>query len=108
MRLAIRNAKKQVIDSVVGWVILGRRDRCVTQSADRDITRALKMRDERGTIAFLERHIERRYEEIRNSIREGFNQIYIAVSSDCSVCSMESYIGRVVRTGMGFFKMSCY
>jgi DNA-binding GntR family transcriptional regulator len=61
----------------VRWVDLGRRGRPITQQEHRDIVKALKARDEDAAIRRLERHIERRFDEIRNSIREGFSKIYM-------------------------------
>ncbi|MGN6768742.1 MAG: GntR family transcriptional regulator [Rhizobiaceae bacterium] len=61
----------------VRWVDMDRRGRPATQQEHRDILHSLKARSEAKSVFLLERHIERRIDEITNSIKVGFSRIYM-------------------------------
>jgi len=67
------NAKIQF----VRWVDMDRVSRPVTQAEHRQILERLKARDEFGSVSVLEKHIDRRQDQITAAIKEGIAQIYM-------------------------------
>lgn len=61
----------------VRWIDMDRRDRRKTQSEHRDVLRALRRRDADACIALLEKHIDRRVDDITAALKEGYAQIYM-------------------------------
>jgi len=61
----------------VRWIDMERGSRCVTQNEHREVLLALGARDEATCIALLEKHINRRVDEITSAIREGYAEIYM-------------------------------
>lgn len=61
----------------VRWYEMDRSDRPITQGDHREVLEALRARDEGRCIAVLERHIDRRREQIVSAIRHRLAQIYM-------------------------------
>jgi DNA-binding GntR family transcriptional regulator len=61
----------------VRWIDMDRRDRRKTQLEHREVLRALKRRDAGACVALLERHIDRRVDDITAALKEGYAQIYM-------------------------------
>lgn len=76
MLQVLRNVNARI--QFVRWVDMDRVSRPVTQAEHRQILERLKVRDEFGCIAALEKHIDRRQDQIRSAIKEGFAQIYMS------------------------------
>ena len=62
----------------VRWIDMERGDRRQTQAEHRKILIALRARNERTCVATLEKHIDRRLDQITSAIKEGYAQIYMA------------------------------
>lgn len=71
----LRNINSRI--RFVRWVDMGRRGRRATQDEHRAILQAVSERDGKKASELLERHIERRMDEVTSSIREGFSKIYM-------------------------------
>ncbi|MGE3063977.1 MAG: GntR family transcriptional regulator [Hyphomicrobiaceae bacterium] len=84
MKLSGNNEMLQVLRNVnariqfVRWVDMDRVSRPVTQAEHRRVVECLRARDIAGCIAALEKHIDRRQDQITSAIKEGFAQIYLA------------------------------
>jgi DNA-binding GntR family transcriptional regulator len=61
----------------VRWIDMDRRDRRKTQTEHRDVLRALKRRDIGACVALLEKHIDRRVDDVTAALKEGYAQIYM-------------------------------
>ena len=75
MLQVLRNVNAKI--QFVRWVDMDRVSRPVTQAEHRQILDRVKARDEFGCIAALEKHIDRRQDQITAAIKEGFAQIYM-------------------------------
>ncbi|QQO23701.1 GntR family transcriptional regulator [Bradyrhizobium diazoefficiens] len=75
MRQVLRNVNAKI--QFVRWVDMDRISRPVTQAEHRLILERLKARDEFGCIAALEKHIDRRQDQITAAIKERVAQIYM-------------------------------
>lgn len=75
MLQVLRNVNAKI--QFVRWVDMDRVSRPVTQAEHRHIVERLKARDEFGCVAALEKHIDRRQDQITAAIKEGFAQIYM-------------------------------
>ena len=62
----------------VRWIDMRRGDRRKTQSEHADVLRALRRRDVAKCVALLEKHIDRRQDEITAALKEGYAQIYMS------------------------------
>ena len=62
----------------VRWIDMDRGDRRKTQAEHRKILTALLARKETACVSTLEKHIDRRLDEITSAIKEGYAQIYMA------------------------------
>lgn len=71
----LRNINSRI--RFVRWVDMGRRGRSATQEEHHAILQAVSDRDARRAATLLEKHIERRMDEVTSSIREGFSKIYM-------------------------------
>ena len=71
----LRNINSRI--RFVRWVDIGRRGRTTTQAEHRVILQAVRDRDEVSAAQLLEKHIERRMDEVTSTIREGFSKIYM-------------------------------
>ena len=84
MKLSGNNEMLQVLRNVnariqfVRWVDMDRVSRPVTQAEHRKVLDFLRARDEAGCITTLEKHIDRRQDQITAAIKEGFAQIYLS------------------------------
>ena len=79
----LRNINSRI--RFVRWVDMGRRGRRATQEEHRAILQAVSDRDGARAAQLLEKHIERRMDEITSSIREGFSKIYMGEGPASSV-----------------------
>jgi len=61
----------------VRWYEMDRSERPITQGDHREVLEALRSRDESRCLAVLERHIDRRREQIVSAIRHRLAQIYL-------------------------------
>ena len=75
MLRVLRNVNARI--RFVRWIDIGRADRAATQREHREVLAALQARDEAACVAILERHIDRRLDQITAAIREGFAHIYM-------------------------------
>jgi len=66
----------------VRWIDMHRGDRRKTQVEHADVLRALKRRDATRCVALLEKHIDRRQDEITAALKEGYAQIYMPRAAD--------------------------
>jgi DNA-binding GntR family transcriptional regulator len=66
----------------VRWIDMERGDRASTQTEHRQTLLALKRRDEEACVAVLEKHIDRRLDQITSALKEGYAQIYMAHASN--------------------------
>jgi len=62
----------------VRWIDMDRGDRKKTQTEHRSVLMRLKRRDEEGCVALLEKHIDRRLDQITAALKEGYARIYMA------------------------------
>ncbi len=61
----------------VRWIDMDRADRLSTQTEHRQALLGLKQRDEAVCVAVLEKHIDRRLDQITSALKEGYAQIYM-------------------------------
>lgn len=78
----LRNVNSRI--RFVRWIDMGRRGRPVTQEEHRAILKAVSDRDGARAAHLLEKHIERRMDEVTSAIREGFSKIYMGEGPDLS------------------------
>jgi len=76
MLQVLRNVNARI--KFVRWIDMSSLNRPVTQAEHRKIAEAVRERDEARCIALLEKHIDRRQDQITAVIKEGFAQIYMA------------------------------
>lgn len=83
MALARNDEMLRVLDNVnarirfVRWIDMGSDTRPTTQGEHRAVVAALAARDVAAALAVLERHIDRRLDQITAAIREGLARIYL-------------------------------
>ena len=88
MALAGNEAMLRVLDNVnarirfVRWIDMGDGGRPATQAEHRAVVAALAARDAATAGALLERHIDRRLDQITAAIREGLARIYLVPRAD--------------------------
>ncbi len=75
MLRVLRNVNARI--RFVRWIDMDRINRAGTQLEHHRILLALKERDSETCIAVLEKHIDRRLDQITSAIREGYAQIYM-------------------------------
>ena len=61
----------------VRWIDMDRGDRANTQAEHRDVLLGLKRRDKAACVAILEKHIDRRLDQITTALKEGYAKIYM-------------------------------
>lgn len=61
----------------VRWIHMSNQDRSETQREHMRILSAIESGDETKAVQILERHIDRRMEEITDAVREGYSRIYM-------------------------------
>lgn len=75
MQRVLQNVNARI--RFVRWIDMHRGDRRKTQLEHADLLRALKRRDAAKCVALLEKHIDRRQDEITAALKEGYAQIYM-------------------------------
>lgn len=75
MLRVLRNLNARI--HFVRWIDMQRGDRPRTQTEHRQTLLALKARDAPACAALLEKHIDRRLDQISSALREGYAQIYM-------------------------------
>lgn len=74
----------RVLDNVnsrirfIRWIDMERGDRTSTQQEHRQVLLGIKSRDEKACVAMLEKHIDRRLDQITSALKEGYAQIYMS------------------------------
>ncbi len=76
MRRILENVNSRI--HFVRWIDMDRGNRPHTRAEHRRLAAALKARDVAECVATLERHIERRKDQIVSAIKVGYAQIYMA------------------------------
>lgn len=71
----LRNVNARI--RFVRWIDMDRINRSNTQAEHRAVLVGLKERDEQSCVAILEKHIDRRLDQITSAIKEGYAQIYM-------------------------------
>lgn len=61
----------------VRWIHMSNQDRSKTQHEHMQVLSAIESGDETKAVQILERHIDRRMEEITDTVREGYSRIYM-------------------------------
>ncbi|MFC0219498.1 DNA-binding GntR family transcriptional regulator [Pseudochelatococcus lubricantis] len=79
MLRVLRNINARI--RFVRWIDMDRINRSKTQSEHRAVLLSLKERNEEACAALLQTHIDRRFDEINASIKEGYAQIYMPVAA---------------------------
>lgn len=73
----------RVLDNVnarirfIRWIDMDRGDRVMTQQEHRQVLLSMKEHDEKACVAMLEKHIDRRLDQITSALKEGYVQIYM-------------------------------
>lgn len=75
MMRVLRNVNERI--RFVRWIDMDRINRTRTQAEHRKILLALKARDEATCVTVMEKHIDRRLDQITSAIKEGYAQIYM-------------------------------
>jgi DNA-binding GntR family transcriptional regulator len=75
MLRVLRNVNERI--RFVRWIDMDRINRSKTQTEHRTILLGVKARDEAKCISVLEKHIDRRLDQITSAIKEGYAQIYM-------------------------------
>jgi DNA-binding GntR family transcriptional regulator len=75
MVAVLRNINSRI--RFVRWIDMDRISRRATQAEHREIVERLKARNEPGCLAAIEKHIDRRQDQITSAIREGIAHIYM-------------------------------
>jgi DNA-binding GntR family transcriptional regulator len=75
MLRVLRNVNARI--RFVRWIDMDRINRAGTQAEHRAVLAGLKARDETACMAVLEKHIDRRLDQITSAIKEGYAQIYM-------------------------------
>jgi DNA-binding GntR family transcriptional regulator len=76
MLRVLRNVNARI--RFVRWIDMDRLNRSNTQAEHRAAVLAVKARDEEACISVLEKHIDRRLDQITSAIKEGYAHIYMA------------------------------
>jgi DNA-binding GntR family transcriptional regulator len=71
----LRNVNARI--RFVRWIDMDRINRSNTQAEHRAVLAGLKARDEATCVSVLEKHIDRRLDQITSAIKEGYAQIYM-------------------------------
>jgi DNA-binding GntR family transcriptional regulator len=65
----------------VRWIDMDRINRTKTQTEHRAVLLGVKARDEAKCVSVLEKHIDRRLDQITSAIKEGYAQIYMPAAN---------------------------
>ena len=83
MLRVLRNVNARI--RFVRWIDMDRINRSKTQAEHRAVLTSLKARDEAACIELLEKHIDRRLDQITAAIKEGYAQIYMLAKRPLAV-----------------------
>ena len=83
MLRVLRNVNARI--RFVRWIDMDRINRSKTQAEHRAVLMSLKARDEAACIELLEKHIDRRLDQITAAIKEGYAQIYMLAKRPLAV-----------------------
>lgn len=83
MLRVLRNVNARI--RFVRWIDMDRINRSKTQAEHRAVLTSLKARDEATCIELLEKHIDRRLDQITAAIKEGYAQIYMLAKRPLAV-----------------------
>ncbi|MCW5221069.1 GntR family transcriptional regulator [Verminephrobacter aporrectodeae] len=75
MLRVLRNLNARI--HLVRWIDMERCDRTLTQTEHLSALQALKARNDTACVAILEKHIDRRLDQITSALRAGYAQIYM-------------------------------
>jgi DNA-binding GntR family transcriptional regulator len=75
MLRVLRNVNARI--RFVRWIDMDRINRANTQAEHRAVLLGLKARDEAACVSVLEKHIDRRLDQITSAIKEAYAQIYM-------------------------------
>lgn len=75
MLRVLRNVNARI--RFVRWIDMDRGNRSNTQAEHRAVLLGLKARDEGACVSILEKHIDRRLDQVTSAIKEGYAQIYM-------------------------------
>ena len=75
MLRVLRNVNARI--RFIRWIDMDRVNRSTTQAEHRAVLAGLSIRNETICISVLEKHIDRRMDQITSSIKEGYAQIYM-------------------------------
>jgi DNA-binding GntR family transcriptional regulator len=75
MLRVLRNVNARI--RFVRWIDMDRINRTKTQAEHRAVLLGVKARDEAKCVPILEKHIDRRLDQITSAIKEGYAQIYM-------------------------------
>jgi DNA-binding GntR family transcriptional regulator len=75
MLRVLRNVNERI--RFVRWIDMDRVNRAKTQTEHRSVLLCVKARDEEKCVTILEKHIDRRLDQITSAIKEGYAQIYM-------------------------------
>jgi len=75
MLSVLRNVNARI--RFVRWIDMDRINRAKTQAEHRAVLLGVKARDEAKCVPLLEKHIDRRLDQITSAIKEGYAQIYM-------------------------------
>ena len=78
MLRVLRNVNARI--RFVRWIDMDRINRSNTQAEHRAVLAGLKARDEAICVSVLEKHIDRRLDQITSAIKEGYAQIYMSTA----------------------------
>src|SRR5690606_13229721 len=82
MLRVLRNINARI--RFVRWIDMRLGDRRNSQLEHRRIVEALLARDEAACVGLLEKHIERRLDQVTSAIREGYAQIYMGAQAQAA------------------------
>lgn len=83
MLRVLRNVNARI--RFVRWIDMDRLNRPTTQAEHRAVLVGLKARDEATCAALLEKHIDRRLDQITSAIKEGYAQIYMPATKQLAM-----------------------
>lgn len=78
MLRVLRNVNARI--RFVRWIDMDRSNRTATQIEHRQVLEAMRSDDQEACAAILEKHIDRRLDQITSAIKEGYAQIYMTPS----------------------------
>lgn len=83
MLRVLRNVNARI--RFVRWIDMDRINRSASQGEHRAVLAGLRARDEAACVSVLEKHIDRRLDQITSAIKEGYAQIYMPAAKSLAV-----------------------